>query len=168
MNTFVDIWKIDLYHCRCPWNANRKKEITDITTTFLLIILKTWTLTVNKLKPDRHKYNKYRWRWQTCQPIYSTSCWSCSLFFTTSGKDSRVCVDKTRVTSDIHTCSIYRIRRLGDGTGAALTSLILMIMLLNILSSFSLFCWLVWWMICCWRRHDIMNILDDALTDMTA
>lgn len=39
------------------------------------------------------------------------------------------------------------------GEGAWLTSLTLLIMLFRSCSSFSLFCWLVWWMICCQRKQ---------------
>lgn len=38
---------------------------------------------------------------------------------------------------------------------AWLTSLTLLIMLFRRCSSFSLFCWLVWWMICCERKQHL-------------
>lgn len=48
---------------------------------------------------------------------------------------------------------------------AWLTSLTLLIMLFRSCSSFSLFCWLVWWMICCERKQDFHpDITEGRLT----
>lgn len=46
--------------------------------------------------------------------------------------------------------------------GARLTSLTLLIMLFSSCSSFSLFCWLAWWMICCHRKQNFQ--LDELNT----